>query len=100
MIDFLADCRGKKTVVAATHALDIVPDVAGRCAVLDAGRLAADGSPEQILEDGALLRRTGLVHAHRHAHPSGIVHSHPHRHGSTGTDHVHDDPDRREGEGS
>lgn len=41
----------------------------------------------EILADEELLRRTGLLHAHRHRHDSGIVHSHPHlhRHG----DHEH-----------
>jgi cobalt/nickel transport system ATP-binding protein len=48
--------------------------------VLDSGRLAAEGSPDQIMGDRELLQRTNLVHAHRHRHSSGEMHSHPHRH--------------------
>lgn len=72
---------GAKTVITATHDLGDLEDIADRCYVLDGGQLAAEGSPGEILRDGDLLRRTNLVHAHRHRHPSGEVHSHPHLHG-------------------
>jgi len=48
--------------------------------VLDSGQLAGDGSPAEILRDQDLLRRTNLIHAHRHRHPGGEVHTHPHLH--------------------
>lgn len=88
MIDFLAEAEGTRTVVAATQDLGILEDVADRCLVLDGGRAVAEGPPASILANEELLRRTGLLHAHRHTHASGLVHSHPHRHPSH--DHSHD----------
>ena len=72
---------GAKTVVTATHELDIASDIADHCYVLQAGRIAARGSPADILADEPLLARTRLIHAHRHAHATGEVHTHHHLHG-------------------
>jgi cobalt/nickel transport system ATP-binding protein len=81
LIDLLVQWGGgPKSVIIATHDLDDLADIADRCYVLDAGRLAAEGSPDDILGDRELLQRTNLVHAHRHRHSSGEMHSHPHRH--------------------
>lgn len=80
MIDFLIEWGGVKTVVTATHDLDIVEDIADYCFVFQQGRVAAAGPPSEILGDEALLRSTNLIHAHRHRHPGGLVHSHPHLH--------------------
>jgi cobalt/nickel transport system ATP-binding protein len=81
VIDLLVDARGgAKTVVTATHDLDVVEDIADRCIVFAAGRVVAEGPPSDILRDEALLRRTSLIHAHRHVHGSGTVHAHPHTH--------------------
>jgi cobalt/nickel transport system ATP-binding protein len=81
IIDLLVDwAGGVKTVVTATHQLDIVPDIADRCVVLQQGAVVAGGPPMEILSDSRLLERTGLVHAHRHIHAGGTVHSHPHLH--------------------
>ncbi len=82
MIDFLVSCSGgKKTVVTATHDLDLVEDIADTCHVFQRGRIVAAGTPSEILNDHALLLSTNLIHAHRHAHAPGELHSHPHRHG-------------------
>lgn len=82
MIDFLVGCSGgRKTVITATHDLDLVEDIADTCHVFQRGRIAATGTPAEILNDHALLLSTNLIHAHRHAHASGELHSHPHRHG-------------------
>jgi cobalt/nickel transport system ATP-binding protein len=82
MIDFLVGCSGgRKTVVTATHDLDLVEDIADYCHVFQRGRIVAGGAPAEIVKDRELLLRTNLVHAHRHAHASGELHSHPHRHG-------------------
>lgn len=82
MIDFLVSCSGgKKTVVTATHDLDLVEDIADTCHVFQRGRIVAAGTPSEILNDHALLLSTNLIHAHRHAHAPGQLHSHPHRHG-------------------
>jgi cobalt/nickel transport system ATP-binding protein len=81
MIDLLhRTANDARTVLIATHDLGIVEDVADRCVVLQAGRVVAEGAAADIVRDTDLLRRTGLLHVHRHAHPGGIVHSHPHEH--------------------
>ena len=71
-----------KSVITATHDLGDIEDIADRCYVLDAGQLVADRIPSEVLRDTDLLRRTNLVHAHRHRHPTGEIHSHPHLHRS------------------
>lgn len=92
MIDFLIDCGGVKTVITSTHELHIVEDIADRCIVLKDGRIAADGTPAQILANEDLLKEAQLLHVHRHRHSSGIVHSHPHLHRG----HEHDQHHRHE----
>jgi cobalt/nickel transport system ATP-binding protein len=77
---------GHRTVIAATHDLNIIEDIADICHVMNAGRVVATGTPREILDDIALLQRTGLVHAHRHKHGT-LIHSHVHRHGHG--DHEH-----------
>jgi len=82
MIDFLVSCSGgRKTVVTATHDLDLIEDIADYCHVFERGRIVAAGTPAEIVNDQALLLSTNLIHAHRHAHAPGELHSHPHRHG-------------------
>jgi cobalt/nickel transport system ATP-binding protein len=82
MIDFLVSCgSGRKTVVTATHDLDLVEDIADTCHVFQGGRIVAEGAPAEILKDHDLLLGTNLIHARRHAHAPGELHSHPHRHG-------------------
>ncbi|MGH9325867.1 MAG: energy-coupling factor ABC transporter ATP-binding protein [Terriglobia bacterium] len=81
MIDFLLRCRGSsKTVVTATHDLDLVPEIADYCYVIHGGRVLAQGSPAAILADTTLLAHANLLHAHAHVHASGELHSHPHLH--------------------
>jgi cobalt/nickel transport system ATP-binding protein len=71
---------GTKTVVTATHDLGLVEDIADYCFILQAGKVAAEGVPADLLRDQALLARANLVHAHRHRHDAGGMHSHPHTH--------------------
>jgi len=81
VVDFLVQCRGsKRTVITATHDLDIVEDIADRCIVMQSGRVVASGNPADILRDVELLTRTHLTHAHRHAYGAGEAHSHHHLH--------------------
>ena len=81
MIDFLVSCSGgRKTVVTATHDLDLIEDIADYCHVFQRGQVVGAGTPAEILNNHDLLLSTNLIHAHRHAH-SGELHSHPHRHG-------------------
>lgn len=81
MIDFLVRARGgAKTVVTTTHDLDIIEDIADECFVFHEGRIAAGGTPAQILGDVPLLKNTGLLHSHLHVHKTGEVHAHSHLH--------------------
>lgn len=70
-----------RTVVTATHDLDVIEDIADRCIVLQQGQIVADGTPHEVLHQTELLERAGLLHAHRHRHDDGSVHTHPHVHG-------------------
>src|SRR5579862_6351 len=71
IIDLLVEWGGGvKSVITATHDLGTVEDIADLCYVLEAGRLVAQGTPAQILQDSALLDRTNLIHVHRHRHGS------------------------------
>ena len=80
LIDLIQQWKGtSKTVITATHQLEIVEDIADRVFVLEQGSVAASGSAHDILSDGDLLLRANLVHAHRHKHGE-ITHSHPHLH--------------------
>jgi cobalt/nickel transport system ATP-binding protein len=51
--------RGK-TIVLATHDLNMARNWAGRVVVMDGGRVVADGSPQHVFTDAATLERTGL----------------------------------------
>jgi cobalt/nickel transport system ATP-binding protein len=81
VVDLLADWSGgAKTVITATHDLDVVEEIADWCHVFQTGKIVAAGTPQAILNDAELLARTNLIHAHRHRHTDGTVHAHPHRH--------------------
>jgi cobalt/nickel transport system ATP-binding protein len=97
--------EGGKTLVTATHELDIVPIIATRVVVLGENRrVLADGPTEAILEDRALLIRANLIHEHLHEH-GGVRHAHSHDldhhdddghaadHGPDGADHGTDGAD-------
>ncbi len=74
-----------KTVVTCTHDLHIVQEISDAVYVFSREkRIAASGSPDEILEDERLLQTHNLIHAHPHAH-KGLIHAHPHRH----TEHHH-----------
>jgi cobalt/nickel transport system ATP-binding protein len=70
--------EGGKTLVTATHELDIVPIIADRVIVLgEDRRVLADGDPGSILGDRKLLLRANLIHEHFHEHGT-TRHSHDH----------------------
>ena len=70
--------RQGRTTVVATHELEIVPRIAERVIVVgEDRRVLADGSPEETLEDDALLIRANLIHEHLHEH-GAVRHSHLH----------------------
>ena len=61
-----------RTVVIATHDLGSIERIATRCVLFDGGRVAAEGTPLEILHDLPLLQRVRLIHTPRHTH----VHPH------------------------
>lgn len=81
--------RAGRTVVTTTHDLEIVPVIADRVVVLgEDRRIVADGTPEHVLGDRALLLGANLIHEHLHGHHEGEAeHSHVH---VSGDDHHHD----------
>ncbi|MDR3749663.1 MAG: ABC transporter ATP-binding protein [Acidobacteriota bacterium] len=89
IIDLIQEWKGSsKTIITATHQLEIVEDIASRVAVLEEGKLAASDSPAEILSNHELLLRANLVHAHRHSHGT-VTHSHPHLHAHSKHEHEH-----------
>jgi cobalt/nickel transport system ATP-binding protein len=82
LIDLLMSWTdGAKSVITATHHLGILDEIADHCFVLDQGRLVAERTPSDLLQDQDLLDRTNLIHVHRHRHGGTQVHTHPHTHG-------------------
>jgi cobalt/nickel transport system ATP-binding protein len=89
VVDLIQQWKGTaKTIITATHQLEIVEDIADRVLVLEAGSVIAEGTPSEILSDSGLLLRANLIHAHRHSHDD-VVHSHPHVHGHSHREHEH-----------
>jgi cobalt/nickel transport system ATP-binding protein len=81
VIRFLIESRDTgRTIVTATHDLDIVEDIADTVFVLADGKVAGAGTPGEILSDGKLLQQTHLAHTHWHVHADGAAHGHPHAH--------------------
>jgi cobalt/nickel transport system ATP-binding protein len=81
LLELLDDLnRAGKTIVLATHDLDGLDRVADRCAVFgEDHRIAAEGTPAEILADSDLLLGVNLVHEHSHWHRGEPApHSHPH----------------------
>ena len=76
--------QGAKTVITATHDLDILEEIADRCYVLEGGTVAGEGTPLEILHDVALLEKTRLIRPHRHVHGGDdrkhAAAPHPHLH--------------------
>ena len=82
-----------RTIITATHELDIVPIIAERVVVLgEDRRILGDGRPNEILADRDLLIRANLIHEHLHEH-GGELHRHLH-------DADHHDVIARNGSGS
>jgi len=89
LIDLLQSWKSaSKTIITATHQLEILEDLADRVFVLEEGRVADSGPAKEILANFELLLRANLVHAHRHRHGS-LMHSHPHRHSHADHEHEH-----------
>lgn len=72
--------RVGKTIVTATHDLNIVERISDRVIVLaEDHTVAAEGSAFEVLENRPLLLKVNLIHDHLHRH-DGIAHTHAHGH--------------------
>jgi cobalt/nickel transport system ATP-binding protein len=81
LIDLLVSLNeAGKTIVLATHDLNLVADLDMRVALMSEDhRIEKVGSSAEILADYDLLLRTNLIHEHRHIHGS-LSHQHRHAH--------------------
>jgi cobalt/nickel transport system ATP-binding protein len=79
-----------KTILFATHDLELVEAVADRVFVFNQEHGLVDhGTPQEILTNTALLTACNLLHEHWHRHPeTGLEHNHLHQHTSE-HDHTH-----------
>ena len=83
LINLIQDWKSTtKTVVTATHQLELLDEIADTVYVMEAGTIISSGTPASILSNTDLLLKANLVHEHRHKHGT-TVHSHPHLHGHT-----------------
>ncbi|MDX6301528.1 MAG: cobalt/nickel transport system ATP-binding protein [Nocardioidaceae bacterium] len=77
--------RTGKTIVYATHDLDVLERIATRCVVFgEDHRILWSGEPDTMLADRGLLLAANLIHEHSHAHTENgrvVVHSHDHSRG-------------------
>ena len=83
-----------RTLIIATHELDVVPLIADRAVVLsEQGGIVADGDPASVLANTDLLVSANLIHEHLHRH-GPISHSHRHDTGDEGHYHGSDGVER------
>lgn len=89
LVELLLELRKTgKTIIMATHDLDIVEEVTKRVIVFSENhRTVANGETRAILNDTFLLMRVNLIHEHYHRHEE-ILHKHMHAH-SSGHNHDH-----------
>jgi cobalt/nickel transport system ATP-binding protein len=89
-----------KTIVLATHQLDVLGRLADRALVLgEDHRPAADGPLAAVLADRELLLSVNLIHEHAHHH-GALLHSHPHAHPPGRERHDGPAPEHRHGHGA
>ena len=79
--------NGQKTIITATHQLEILGEISGRAIVLERGAVVADATPAEVLANTELLEAANLIHSHRHLH-GGV----PHKHLSPFLRHEHQKP--------
>jgi cobalt/nickel transport system ATP-binding protein len=70
LVELIAELnRSGKTIVLATHDLDVLGVVADRCLVFSEDhRIVAEGSPDAVMGDRDLLLSVNLIHEHSHVH--------------------------------
>lgn len=62
-LQLLASLDNSKTILTATHDLDLVEEIADICYVLQEGRVVAVGASQEVLGNRALLESANLTHA-------------------------------------
>jgi cobalt/nickel transport system ATP-binding protein len=84
LLDFIGELgKQGKTIITATHDLDIVEEIADRVVIFcEEHRVTGAGAPHEVLSDYDRLLECNLVHAHRHHHGS-TEHAHQHLHPAT-----------------
>ncbi|MFA5332523.1 MAG: ABC transporter ATP-binding protein [Methanoregula sp.] len=87
LIQELAKC--KKTIITATHDLDIVEQISTRAIVVGEDHtIKLDADSASVMENRDLLMSANLIHSHMHRHGK-LLHEHLHAH-SQEHDHVHE----------
>jgi cobalt/nickel transport system ATP-binding protein len=72
--------KAKKTIITATHDLDIIEQISNRAVVMgEDHRIRVDRPADKVLADLDLLLAANLIHRHMHRHET-IVHQHLHTH--------------------
>jgi cobalt/nickel transport system ATP-binding protein len=73
--------RSGKTVITATHDLEIIEQISNRAVVMGEDHsIKVDDETANVLDDMALLLKVNLIHEHMHIHGK-TVHEHLHAHG-------------------
>ncbi len=100
LIELLEQFHGAgKTIVVATHQLDVLERLVDRAVVLgEDHRPAADGPLGDVLADRDMLLSVNLIHEHVHHH-GALLHSHPHAHPPGKERHAEDEPEHQHGHG-
>lgn len=81
LLDFIGELgREGKTIITATHDLDVVDEIADRVVMFcEEHAIIGEGTAQEVLSDHERLVACNLVHEHRHKH-AGTEHAHPHLH--------------------
>lgn len=80
LIELIVELNGHgKTIVMATHDLDVLHVLADRCLVFSEDhRIVREGAPRDVLAERDLLLGVNLIHEHSHAHVDEQPHEHEH----------------------
>ena len=81
LLDFIEELgRDGKTIITATHDLDIVEEIADRVVMFcEEHQIMGEGAPKEVLSDYDRLIECNLQHEHRHKH-ANKEHVHHHLH--------------------
>ncbi len=81
LLDFIGELTKEgKTIITATHDLDIVEEIADRVVMFcEDHEITGEGAPREVLSDYDRLIECNLIHEHRHKH-ADTEHVHHHLH--------------------